>query len=101
VAIDEDEYSAAYESKPVIDLVGSYWIPEETPLCIPRHLVDYSGDWKDSLAAPPEPPFKEGELVVGKNVGNIYEWKENFNAEKSRRPTEEELKRWFPNRRFE
>lgn len=63
VAIDENRSVFAFDATPFCRdvswrlLAGSYYK-------IPKDLVDYKGDWKDSLTLPPEPPFKVGELVI-------------------------------------
>ena len=58
-------------------------------------ISDLPEDWSDSLTPPSEPPFKEGEIVVGKRTGLFTLWKdETMYAESQyyRRPTEAEWK---------
>ena len=61
---------------------------------IERDMVDYSGDWRDSLTLPEswtkEPPFKDGELVVHLPSGNMYPWAAQYAPDSHRRPTEAE-----------
>lgn len=65
---------------------------------IERDLIDYTGDWRDSLTLPDswpkEPHFKEGELVIAKSDGEILaRWgREATNKNTWRRPTEAEWK---------
>ena len=58
-------------------------------------ISDLPEDWKDSLTAPSERPFKEGELVISKISGQTIAWlycdsDAPFND--YRRPTEAEWK---------
>ena len=63
---------------------------------IERDLIDYTGDWRDSLTLPegwtkePTLPFKEGELVVHLPSGNMYPWAAQYAPDSHRRPTEAE-----------
>ena len=66
---------------------------------IERDMVDYSGDWRDSLTLPEswtkEPPFKEGEIVIGTAPGTtntVARWNDRKFAGHWRRPTEAEWK---------
>ena len=53
-------------------------------------ISDLPEDWKDSLTAPSETPFKEGELVVHLPSGNMYPWAAQYVPDSHRRPTEAE-----------
>jgi len=64
VAIDSDEGAFLYNKKPTMFEHDGVWdVPEECAIRLDFILYDYSGDWKDSLTAPSEPPFKEGDPV--------------------------------------
>ena len=94
VAMDSNGEFYAYRSRPTID--KNHWFASETDnLELVTHFVEYSGDWKDSLTAPSEPPFKEGELLIcieddslitpfRANLDDFSHW---------RRPTEAEWKK--------
>ena len=61
-------------------------------------IVNYSGDWRESLTLPDswpkEPPLKEGELVYGSNNSGPYvmTYDRMINAAWYRSPTEAEWK---------
>lgn len=67
----------------LIEAVTSKWLVSNAP-----------EDWKDSLTAPSEPPFKEGELVYGTNNSGPYIMTSDrmINSAWYRRPTEAEWK---------
>ena len=102
LAMDEDGSWYLYTAKP--SLAKDRWNENENILCgLSRDLVDYSGDWRDSLALPEswtkEPPFKEGELLVNPNEdgGFLVDRAGSLNCELDeykhwRRPTEAEWK---------
>ena len=73
VAIDED--GQTYMHKVIPHIQGHEWMNDKMLFEIPRCVVIYSGDWRESLTLPDswpkEPKFKEGELVVGKATGAL------------------------------
>lgn len=95
LAMDEDGSWYLYTAKP--SLANGRWCGNGNILCgLSRDLVDYSGDWRDSLTLPegwtkePTLPFKEGELVVHLPSGDMYPWAAQYVPEIHRRPTEAE-----------
>ena len=102
LAMDEDGSWYLYTAKP--SLANGRWCGNGNILCgLSRDLVDYSGDWRDSLTLPEnwtkEPPFKEGELLVSPNEdgGFLVDRAGSLNCELDeykhwRRPTEAEWK---------
>ena len=93
VAMDETtKLLYGYKNKPVIhanhfdgDLIDA--------VTSKRFICDLPDNWQDSLTAPSEPPFKEGELVIHKNTDGMYRWSGVYIKESYRRPTEEEWKK--------
>ena len=65
---------------------------------VDRDIVDYSGDWRESLTLPDswpkEPPFNVGELVISKSDGMVSRWGHGSVIFKDdwRRPTKAEWK---------
>lgn len=98
LAMDEDGSWYLYTAKP--SLANGRWCGNGNILCgLSRDLVDYSGDWRDSLTLPEswtkEPPFNVGELIVSIALGLdcISYWHSPAcNKELWRRPTEAEWK---------
>jgi len=97
LAMDEDGSWYLYTAKP--SLANGRWCGNGNILCgLSRDLVDYSGDWRESLTLPEswtkEPPFREGELVISKSDGMASRWGHGGVIFKDdwRRPTEAEWK---------
>ena len=98
VAVDENSpLIYGYRSEPRVsrspdntfygNLIGS--------VCNADFISDLPEDWKDSLTAPSELPFKEGEIVINVVLGRdgaISRWNDCKVAEHWRRPTEAEWK---------
>lgn len=59
VAVASDGRVFLFQSRPYLSN-NQEWIGYEVGM-ISYQLVDYSGDWRDSLTASSESPFKEGE----------------------------------------
>ena len=76
VAVDED--SKIYMHKVIPYFQDIEWMSGDFMLQLPRCLVNYSGDWRESLTLPDswpkELPFKDGELVIGKATGAVAKW---------------------------
>ena len=95
LAMDENGSWYLYTAKPV--LMGDRWNGNGNIFCgLSRDLVDYSGDWRDSLTLPEswtkEPPFKDGELVYDDKRGLFCFNSKSMDATQCRRPTEAEWK---------
>lgn len=97
LAMDEDGSWYLYTAKP--SLANGRWRGNGNILCgLSRDLVDYSGDWRESLTLPEswtkELPFKEGEIVINIELGFPSIWRKeyNLNADEYRKPTEAEWK---------
>ena len=95
VAVDENGYVCAYKSKPYIGNTAwfSYSSSVHAFVGINPELVEYDGEWRDSLTTPSELPFKDGELVIHRSSGNVMVWHIADGTEDCRdfcRPTEGE-----------
>lgn len=90
-AVDIDRTLRLFITKPRCGNNGS-WTGDDSVLVDPDFHT-YKGDWRESLTAPSEPPFKEGELIVSIALGLdclSYWHSPACNKELWRRPTEEE-----------
>ena len=96
VAVDGDGEVYMHDTAP--ELQGIEWVSPRTMFEFPCRLVNYHGDWRESLTLPDswpkEPPLKEGELVYGSNNSGPYvmTYDRMINAAWYRRPTEAEWK---------
>jgi len=93
VAFDETtKLVYGYKNKPTIHV--NHFDGDLIEAVTSKKLVSNAPeDWKDSLTAPSEPPYKEGELVIHNNTGGLYRWHENYIKECYHRPTEAEWKK--------
>lgn len=98
VAVDEDGDVFMHPTMPTRSSCNWYNHGEDI-FPIESDLVEFSGDWRDSLTLPEnwtkEPPFKKGEIVVATIpapglAGAISRWNDCKVAEHWRRPTESE-----------
>ena len=92
VAMDYNGTTWCHKSEPCLksnEFIGSAHVRIEP------ELLDYSGNWRESLTAPDEPPFKDGELLVEKGSGALFAFRYFFGQdhEAFRRPTPEEWKK--------
>ena len=96
VAVDEDGSVFMHPIMPIC--LSSIWYNHgDDVFAVDSDIVDYSGDWRESLTLPgswpKEPKFKAGELVIGKATGAVARWGYSANDEElCRRPTEAEWK---------
>ena len=97
LAMDENGSWFLYTAKP--SLANGRWCGNGNILCgLSRDLVDYSGDWRDSLTLPEnwtkEPPFKEGEVLFDSTFNAPLIWHTHYTDHFGtfRRPTEAEWK---------
>lgn len=106
------EIANFFDMAVTVDRDGSVFMHPVIPICsssnwynhgddifiVDSDIVNYSGDWRESLTLPDswpkEPPFNVGELVISKSDGMVARWghgsvifKDNW-----RRPTEAEWK---------
>ena len=100
VTVDEDGDVFMHPTMPTRSSCNWYNHGEDI-FPIESDLVEFSGDWRDSLTLPdswppegwtkePTLPFKEGELVVHLPSGNMYPWAAQYAPDSHRRPTEAE-----------
>ena len=97
VAVDKD---GCIYMHPIMPIRSSHnWYNHGDDIfTVDSDIVDYSGDWRDSLTLPDswpkEPPFKFGELVASKGSEKIFaQWGKNVtNKNIWRRLTEAEWK---------
>ena len=94
VAVDKSGYAYAYKSRPY--MAKSSWQPSHpdngVTWGIRSNFIEHDGDWRNSLTAPSEPPFKVGELVYGDSGEGPFIMNEDrmINSKWYRRPTEQE-----------
>ena len=96
VAVD---YDGCIYMHPIMPIRSSHnWYNKGGSIFIvDRDLVEYSGDWRESLTLPDswpkKPKFKEGEIVVSKHYFDVRPWRPaTMNESQYRRPTEAEWK---------
>ena len=98
MAVTIDWNGDVYLHKAVPYLQGDGWLNDEGAIIFSYRLVDFSGDWRESLTLPDswpkESPFKFGELVISKGDNKIFaQWgKHAANKNTWRRPTKAEWK---------
>ena len=98
MAVAVDWNGDVYLHKAVPYLQGDGWLNDEGVIIFPYRLVDFSGDWRESLTLPEswpkEPPFKEGEIIWHKELNIPFIWRTEHGLDKNeyRRPTEAEWK---------
>ena len=97
LAMDKSGRWYLYEEEPKVCETSETW-SRAAGYYVSRWMVDYSGDWRDSLTLPKswtkEPPFREGEIVINVELGFPSVWRKEYdlNVDDYRRPTEAEWK---------
>lgn len=72
VVMDPNGIFRLHASKP--ELRDGYWDSFGMEYLLPGDFVTYFGDWRNSLTAPSELPFKKGELVMYVPRNELARW---------------------------